>query len=176
MRDVGIIALSIVIALMLVKTGVLAEILTSTRETKLIGTFIAGLFFTSVFTTAPALVTLGEIARANSVALTALVGALGATVGDLIIFRFVRDMASEHLAELLSHQKPSKRVKALLRLRMVRWLTFFAGGLILASPLPDELGIGLLGFSKMGTFWFIPLSLVSNFVGIFLVGLIAKTL
>ena len=50
------------------------------------------------------------------------------------------------------------------------------GGLIIASPFPDELGIGLLGFSKMRTRWFVLLSFTFNFIGIFLIGLVAKTL
>jgi len=176
LQDIAIIALSVAVAIILVKTDILREILTSTREVELLGSFVAGMFFTSVFTTAPSVVALGEIAQANSVVLTAIFGAMGAAVGDLIIFRFVRDRFSEHLMELVQHQGAGKRIKVLLKLRFFRWLTFLVGGLIIASPLPDELGISLLGFSKMRTVWFIPLSLTFNFVGILLIGLIAKTL
>lgn len=179
MQDTAIIVLSIFIAVILVKTKVLTGILISTKELKLLGSFIAGMFFTSVFTTAPAIVTLGEIARTNSVALVAIFGAMGAVVGDLIIFRFIRDKLSEHLLELVKHQgtgRTGKRFKVLLKLKYFRWLTFLMGGLIIASPFPDELGIGLLGFSKMRTRWFIILSFTFNFIGILLIGLVAKTL
>jgi len=176
LHDIFIIVLSIFVAIFLIKTEFLAKIMTSTKELELIGSFVAGMFFTSVFTVAPAVAVLGEIAQANSIILTAIFGAMGAVIGDLVIFRFIRDRFSEHLMELIKHQGTGKRIKALFKLRFFRWLTFFVGGLIIASPLPDELGISLLGFSKMKTLWFIPLSFTFNFIGILLIGLVAKTL
>lgn len=176
LQDIGIIFLSILVAVILVKTKILTSILISTKELELLGSFIAGMFFTSVFTTAPAIATLGEIARANSVLLTAIFGGMGAVVGDLIIFRFVRDKLSGHLIEFVNHQGAGKRIRALFRLRLFRWLTILAGCIIIASPFPDELGISLLGFSKMKTSRFIPLSFTFNTIGIFLIGLIAKAI
>lgn len=176
LQDFVIIVLSILFATVLVQTNILWKLLTSTKELEMIGSFIAGMFFTSIFTTAPAIVALGEIARANSILTTALFGAMGAVVGDLIIFRFIRDRLAEHLMELMKHQKGWKRFKALLRLKYFRWSTFLIGGAIIASPLPDELGISILGFSKFKMSWFIPISLVFNFIGILLIGLIARSL
>jgi len=176
LQDIAIIVLSIIIAVILVKTNILITILISTKELELLGSFIAGIFFTSIFTTAPAIVTLGEIARANSILPTAIFGAIGSVVGDLIIFRFVRDRFSNHIMEIVRYQGAGKRIKLLLKLKIFRRLTFLVGGLIIASPLPDELGISLLGFSKMRTSWFIPLSFIFNFIGILLLGWIAKTL
>ena len=168
--------MSVVVAGVLVKTGVISDFLRYSEKLEFLGSFIAGMFFTSIFTTAPAIVTLGEIARENSILPTALFGAIGAVVGDLIIFRFVRDRLSEHIVELVKHQGSGKRIKALFRLRFFRWFTFLLGGLIIASPFPDELGISLLGFSKMRLLWFIPLSWVANFIGILIISLVAKTL
>ncbi|HCR52095.1 TPA: hypothetical protein DIV48_00415 [Candidatus Kaiserbacteria bacterium] len=176
LHDVLVIALSIGIAAVLVKTDVLVHILTSTQKLELVGSFIAGLFFTSVFTTAPAIVTLGEIARLNSILPMAVFGALGAVCGDVLIFRFVRDKFAEHILELIRHRSVGKKMGVLFRLKLFRWLSFFVGGLIIASPLPDELGIGLFGFSKMKMSWFIPLSFTFNFIGIALIGLIAQAI
>ncbi|MEK7464195.1 MAG: hypothetical protein AAB617_00230 [Patescibacteria group bacterium] len=175
-QDIGIIFISVVVAIILVETEVIVKILRYSGKLELLGSFVAGMFFTTVFTTAPAIVTLGEIARENSIWSTAILGATGAVLGDLIIFRFVRDRLSTHLIELVQHQGLGKRFKALLRLKYFRWFTFLLGGLIIASPLPDELGISLLGFSKMRVLLFIPLSLVFNFIGILFIGLVAKTL
>lgn len=176
LHDVFIIAVSIGIAAVLVKTEILAKVLASAQELEFLGSFIAGLFFTSIFTTAPAIVTLGEIARINSIMYVALFGALGAIIGDLIIFRFIRDKFSEHIFELISHRSTWKRMKVLFRLRLFRWASLFVGGLIIASPLPDEIGISILGFSKIKTLWFIPISFVFNFIGIILIGLIARAI
>lgn len=176
LQDAAIIFISVLVAVILAKTGVLKNILISTNELGLFGGFLSGMFFTSVFTTPPAMVALGEIARIDGIIATAIVGAVGAVIGDLVIFRFIRDRFAEHLLELTGHKSLGKKLKALLKLRHFRWFTFFLGGLIIASPLPDELGIGLLGFSKMKLRWFIPLSFSFNFIGILLIGLIAKTL
>ena len=175
-KDLAIIIFSILVAVFLVKTHVLTNILTSTKELELLGSFIAGMFFTSVFTTAPAIVTLGEIAIANSVIQTAFFGAMGAVVGDLIIFRFVRDRLSEDLMELIKHNHSAKRIKAILRIRLLRWLTFLIGGLIIASPLPDELGLTLLGIARMRTRRFLLLSFAFNSLGILLIALAARSL
>jgi uncharacterized membrane protein len=175
-KDLFLIAISIFVATVLVNTNLLINILTSTKELAVIGSFIAGIFFTSIFTTAPAMATLGEIAQHNSIVVTALLGASGAVLGDLIIFRFIRDRLSAHLLEIIKHEGFTKRMKALLRLKTFRWLTFFLGGLILASPFPDEIAITVFGFIHLKTSWFIPISFVFNFGGILLIGLVARAL
>ena len=67
-------------------------------------------------------------------------------------------------------------MKALFKFKFFRWLTWLIGGLIIASPLPDELGISLLGFSKAKTSLFIVLSFVFNFLGILFIGWVARAL
>ncbi len=176
LQDLAIIFLSIVLAIVLLKTGVLVKLLTSIQGLELFGSFVAGMFFTSVFTTAPAMVTLGEITLTNSILLTVLFGAAGAVVGDLIIFYFIRDRFYEHLLSLAKYKETIEKIKSLFQLRFFRWLTFLVGGLIIASPLPDELGISLLGFSKMKTSRFILFAFTFNFIGILLIGLVAKAL
>ncbi len=173
-QDIAIIVLSVLVAFILVQTDALIKILSRTQELEIIGSFVAGMFFTSIFTTAPAIATLGELAQSGSIWLTALVGALGAVVGDLIIFEFIRDRFGDHLAVLFSHTTYRKRLHTLLRLKYFRWFTFLLGGLVIASPLPDEIGIGILGFSKTKVGWFIPLSFVFNFLGIVIIGFVAR--
>ena len=75
--------------------------------------------------------------------------------------------ASEHLATL-----PSAVQASFLPLDNIS----HAGGLILASPLPDELGVAVLGFSKMRLKYFALLSFVFNFLGIAVIGLVARAL
>lgn len=175
-HDLVIIIFSILLAVVLVQTDALINILDSTRELKYIGSFIAGLFFTSVFTTALAIVTLGEIAQVHTLLGTALFGALGAVLGDFIILQFLRDRFAAHFMGLVPQGGPKRRLKSLFKLRLFRWFTFLLGGMILASPFPDEIGIGLMGMSKMRTSWFIGVSFVFNFIGIYLIGLVARAI
>jgi len=175
-HDIAIITISIVVAIFIVKLELVSTLLGATKDMVFVGSFIAGFFFTSVFTTAPAIVMLGEISQTSSVLSVAFVGAMGAVLGDLVIFRFIRDSFADHVMGLVGHRQAGRKVNVVHHLKFLRWVTFLVGGMIIASPLPDELGIGLLGFSKMQLRWFIPLSFVFNFIGIVLIGVVANAL
>ena len=174
--DVAVIALSVLVAVLLVQTEVLTNLLAFAGQAEIFGAFVAGMFFTSIFTTAPAIAALGEISILQGIFYTALFGAAGSVLGDLIIFRFVRDRFSEHVSEIMTHQSVWRRFHLLFKRRFFRWFTFFVGGFILASPLPDELGIAVLGFSKMRVKYFALLSFAFNFLGILAIGLVARSL
>jgi len=173
LQDTAIVLLSVLVAVLLVRTGVLSSLLVSMGETQVFGAFIAGMFFTSIFTTAPAIAALGEVSLIQGIFSTALFGAAGCVVGDLIILRFFRSRLSEHVAEIVTHRSVWRRFHLLFKRRLFRWITFLVGGLILASPLPEELGIAILGFSKMRVRYFALLSFVFNFFGIVIIGLVA---
>ena len=172
--DVAVIVLSVLVAVLLVRTEVLANLLASAGGMEGFGAFIAGMFFTSIFTTAPAIAAVGEVSIIHGIFYTALFGAIGSLLGDLIIFRFVRDRFSEHVSEIMTHQSVWRRFHLLFKRRFFRWFTFLVGGFILASPLPDELGIAVLGFSKMRVKYFALLSFAFNFLGILAIGLVAR--
>ena len=174
-RDLALVILSVFIAIILAKTGALKDLITSTQEVRFIGSFISGILFVSVFTAAPATVALGEIAQSNSVITVAIIGGLGALIGDLIIFRFVKDRVSQHFSYLIKVSK-SERFFSIFKLRLFRWIIPFVGALIMASPLPDEIGVAMLGLSKMKNSYFILLSFLLNSAGILIIGLIAKAL
>ena len=174
-RDLALVILSVFIAIILAKTGALKDLITSTQEVRFIGSFISGILFVSVFTAAPATVALGEIAQSNSVITVAIIGGLGALIGDLIIFRFVKDRVSQHFSYLIKVSK-SERFFSIFKLRLFRWIIPFVGVLLIASPLPDEIGVAMLGLSKMKNSYFILLSFLLNSAGILIIGLIAKAL
>jgi len=174
-RDLALVILSVFIAIILAKTGALKDLITSTQEVRFIGSFISGILFVSVFTAAPATVALGEIAQSNSVITVAIIGGLGALIGDLIIFRFIKDRVSQHFSYLIKVSK-SERFFSIFKLRLFRWIIPFVGVLLIASPLPDEIGVAMLGLSKMKNSYFILLSFLLNSAGILIIGLIAKAL
>lgn len=174
LQDSLIIIFSILVAIILIKTHVLISLLQSTQNYELFGSFFAGLFFTSIFTTAPSIIALAEISQIQPIFYVAFFGALGALAGDLIIFQFVRDRLSEHLLGLMKHKIDGAKVTLKHHLKFLKWISFFIGGLIIASPLPDEIGIGLLGLSKMNMKWFIPVAFLGNFFGILMIALFAN--
>lgn len=171
-KDLSIIVLSVIIAIILVKTGILEDLFINIQGWKFIGSLVAGVFFVSVFTVAPAAVILVEIAKTNSILEVAVFGGMGAVIGDLLIFRFIKDSLTEDITYLIKATRQKRFVK-IFQLRLFRWIIPFMGALIIVSPLPDEIGLAMMGFSKMKTLFFILISFLLNFIGILIIGLIA---
>lgn len=178
--DGGIIVASAVVAVILVATHLVDLVLAKTQVSYLIGSFIAGIFFTSVFTSLPATVALGEIAQINGVLGVAFFGAVGSLLGDLFIFRFVRDNIRRDLDFIIDALQREERWlkihRKLSELRTLEWLIPLLGALIIASPLPDELGLLLLGLSRVKTGYVAGLTFMLNFLGIIGIGLIARSI
>lgn len=178
LRDLSIVGLSVIVAVILAKSAALEEFFTTASEWRAISALVAGALWVSVFTAAPATVALAELAQANSLFLVALFGGLGALFGDWLIFRFIKYNLAEgfiHLFHLIKKPEHEKWLAFLPR-KYLRWLAPVLGIVIIASPLPDELGLLLMGLSKIKTSVFIPLSFALNFLGILAVGTVARSL
>jgi len=166
---------SIIAAWAIVRFGFVESLLSYTGDGVLLAGFIAGMFFTSVMTTAPAIAVLGVLSfHINPLAL-AIAGGLGAVCGDYLIFAFVRDRLGDDFAYLIKRTGTPRFFKIFHR-KSFRWVLPFAGGLIIASPLPDELGLAMLGLARMRTSRFIALSFVFNSIGILIIALVARSL
>lgn len=166
-RDLIMIAIGIAVAILLSRLGFIDYTVSLFDDYYAISSFIAGIFFTSAFTLAPSSITLVHIAQSSPIPGVVVWGGLGAMCGDLILFLFIKDRFAEDLKSLI---KPS-RVKYFLKslhFGFMRWLFPVIGALIIASPLPDEFGITLLGMSKVKTLVLMPIAFVMNMLGIYL--------
>lgn len=133
-----------------------------------IGAFLGGMLFVSTFTiTTGALILLVLAERLSPVEIGLVAGA-GAVLGDLLIFRFVKDNLAKELGEIYN-SFGGRHLTAVFSTKYFSWLFPVFGAIVIASPLPDELGVSLMGISKMKTYKFILLSFILNAVGIFLV-------
>ena len=140
----------------------------------LVGAFFAGVMYVYGFTAAYGTAIFLILAKGNDLVLTGLVAGAGALLGDLLIFKFLRHSFSDELL-LLSKEKLFAELGQKLPVGAKKFFLPAIGGLIIASPLPDELGVSLLGFSKMKMPLFLILSLVFNFIGIYLIGLVVRS-
>ncbi len=174
-RNLAILAISVALAALLAKAGVFEEIIRASQGVALLGAFIAGLFFTSVVTVAPATVALGALGGAFNPFVIAAIGALGSVLGDLVLFRFVRDHVSEDFVALFRRTRVTRLAHA-LHLEAFRFFTPFIGFLVIASPLPDELGIAMMGISHLKTRTFALLSYAANFLGILIIASLGRAL
>lgn len=175
-RDMFIIIVSVFFAIGIVRFGVIQDIVSSIDELKIIGSFIAGFFFTSAFTIAPAAIALSEISQTTSPLLVAFWGALGSLVGDLVIFLFIRDHFADDIMEALHTFKNEKKIIHFFKRGFFRWLSPLLAALIIASPLPDEFAIALMGISKVRMSLFIPICFIMSFLGILVIALISGAL
>lgn len=166
-RDVVIVALTILVAIYLYRSGVLQAFLSMLGSLGIIRIFIAGILFTSVFTTPLAISALIALGGVYDPLLVAAIGGLGALLGDLVIFRFFRDSIKDDIDFVLSHTG-LKKTKHAFRMKAMRWFLSSVGALIIASPFPDEIGLALMGVSNMETKIFVPVSYVFNALGIFI--------
>lgn len=170
--DLAVLAGGILVAILLVRAGTFAHLLTLTQGFQMLGAFIAGIFFTSTFTVALSAIAFVEIGSTANIFLVALIGALGGVFGDMLLFLFIRDTLTEDLKTVIKASS-YKRLLAYFHGGFLKWIASILGALVIASPLPDELGLTILGISKTRSVYMIPLSFTMNFFGIW--ALIALT-
>jgi hypothetical protein len=167
-RDTLIVVVSVAFAILIVQIGAFDHIVSDNHQFQALASFITGLFFTSVFTIAPASVAIAKLSQVVPTPLLALWAGLGAMIGDLILFLFIRDSLADDILELVKGPEYRKIIH-IFRLRMFRWLIPLVGALLIISPLPDELGLAMMGFSKVRTIYMIPITFILNFVGVLLI-------
>ena len=140
------------------------------------GTFLAGMFFTSGFTAAPATAIMLILAQEQDILFTGFIAGFGALIGDLIIFTFIRYSLADEI-EKLSKEKSMNYLKNKNPNALKKYFVLALAGFIIASPLPDEIGVALLAGSKqISTKFFSVLSYILNTAGIFVILLIGSAI
>ncbi len=129
-----------------------------------LGAFAAGMFSVSAFTVVPATYVLVQFTDLT-LPLVALCAATGSVAGDMLLFRFFRDGVYGELRPIVQKIGGRKLIKT-LRHPKLSWLAIGMGALIIASPLPDEIGVGLMGLSRISSWRFAAFSFALNVVGI----------
>jgi len=167
MEDILMIALGMFLAVILSKFGFIDGAINIFKDHYQIPSFIAGIFFTSFFTLGPSSVALVHIAESAPVSGVVVWGSIGAMCGDLILFFFVKDRFVEDLKHAIK-PKYFKTFMKSMHFGFMKWISPIIGALIIASPLPDEFGITLLGMSKIRLSVLIPVALAMNMLGIYI--------
>ncbi|MDP3962410.1 MAG: hypothetical protein Q8Q03_00880 [bacterium] len=165
--DVIIIAVGIAVALMLSRMGAIDYMINAFRDYSILATFIAGLFFTSAFTLAPAGIALVNIAERAPIHSVAVWGALGALCGDLILLYFIHDRFSRDVKKAFK-ASTIKKIASSFHFGFMKWLSPLLGALLIPSPLPDEFAMALLGASRLRISFLLPIIFTMNVVGIYL--------
>lgn len=167
--------ISILSAIILAQNQTFRDWLLHLGSLEYIGALLAGMLFVSSFTVAISTVVIAIMVQNISPIALGLIGGVGAVMGDYLIFRLVRSHLQQELTLLFGKENTSY-VKTFLRSKYIAWMLPIIGVFIIASPLPDELGISLLGLTKMSEGKFILISYLSNAFGILAIASLAKVL
>lgn len=166
-KGITLIFLSIILTIFLSKYNFLNEGLFNLRHTPFLGSFIAGILYVSASTAALGILMLSDLAKTLSPIEIAIVAGLGGAVADFTLFRFFRgDLISEITP--IYNKLGGKHLTRLMYHKYFRWSLPIVGAIIIASPFPDELGISLMGLSRIKNYQFILLSLILDITGVFL--------
>ncbi len=142
-----------------------------------LGIFIAGILYSSMFTVAFSLLAFAGYAETMHPAVIAVIGGAGSVIGDATLFSFVRDELGTTLAHWVRHFRWKNLLRRLLgRPHVRRSFLIAAGCLVVASPLPDEVGILLLSSTRLSLRTFAALALPLNGIAIFLIASIDAVL
>lgn len=165
---IAIILFSIFVTIYIINSTQFKESLNQTKNLAYFGAFTSGIFFTSTFTVAPATVILFILGKKHNFILISIFGALGAMVGDNLLLKFIKSELEKNMYAFIIPKK-TRSIKKILHTRSFYWFLATIGILIIASPLPDELGISILSLIHFKTKNLLAISFLVNFLGILLI-------
>lgn len=172
---------SIILAWLFVETGAVFVLVNIFSPVPGLAAFLAGIGFSSLFTAAPATVALGTISNTFGVWPTAFFGGAGALLGDLVLLKAMTTVAKSVRRPVGKMVKPPQFIK-LHRLRQIlshgpfKVILWATGAIIIASPLPDELGLAIMGASRIPFWLLVCISFVFNTLGIAAIGLVSSVI
>lgn len=141
-----------------------------------LGAFLAGLLFSYGFTTMPAIAIFLVLSQSLNPFIAALIGGFGALLSDSLIFLFIRTSFNDEIKKI-EHEKIIRYIKSKIPSRLKRILLPIIAGLIIASPLPDEIGVSMLAaYRSISPKIFTLISYVMNSLGILAVLLVGRNL
>lgn len=136
------------------------------------GVFIAGIFYAYGFTAAPATAVLLSISGHNDIVFAALIGGLGALIGDLMIFLFIRYSFGDEIKRL-SRTRLFRAVKDEEKKIFGSFRKHIAAafaGFFIASPLPTEIGVAMLAsLSRISVANFAVIAYMLHMLGILVI-------
>lgn len=167
-HEAWLVVFGLALSYILLRTDIVARLALFTTDSVSLVSFGVGIFFTSILTTTPAIVVFAELGAYVEPWRLALIGGVGAVCGDLVIFRFIQSPLAQYIVRSASNPR-MRRMGSLIARGPLWWVVPMLGALIIASPIPDELGLIMMGLSNMRLFTFIPLAYVMNALGIFII-------
>lgn len=164
-KNILLIILSLILTIYLSSNPNFKHLLNYISNFGIVGAFLAGMLFASTFTVGIAGLLLINLAQNLNPFLLILSAALGGVTTDYVIFKFIRHNVSQKTSDIFDKVNHHSHFYKLLHTPYFSWTLSILGLIVLASPLPDELGVSLLGLSKTTLSRFLGISYLSHTVG-----------
>ena len=165
-KGLTLVFISILLTIFLSRYNLLNEDLFKLKDTPFLGSFIAGILYVSASTAVLGIFVLLDLAKTISPIEIAIIAGLGAVVADFVLFLFFKGYLISEITPIYN-KLGGRHLTRLMYHKYFRWSLPIVGAIIIASPIPDELGISLMGLTKIKNYQFITLSLILNITGIF---------
>lgn len=131
-----------------------------------VGALIAGFLCASSFTIAIGALILFEFSKTLNLIELCIIAGIGCMMGDLIILKLFRNGLENEVYSIYEAVDHKHQIVKLFHTKYFSWTLPVIGALIIMSPFPDEIGVSILGLTKMSSKQFILLSFVLDTVGI----------
>lgn len=138
--------LAIILAYIVFTNSKTLNFISQLDNLKYLGSFIAGIFFAFGFT-APFSTGFFIVSNPDNIFLAAFIAAIGAVLADLTIFAIIKVSFMKEFLRL-EHTAPVKEFRILIKHEFSHkirvYLLYIFAGILIATPLPDEIGIIML--------------------------------
>lgn len=167
-----LLGIMILIAYFIFRNPIISSYLSRLGSLGYLGIFIGGILFAFGFT-APFSVGLFILINPSNIWIAAIIGGLGALISDLLIFKFIK-LSFKDEFKRLKNTKTMKSIGLLIQNSLGEkikvYLLYSLAGLIIASPLPDEIGVIMLaGMTKINFKVLVIISFILNTLGILVI-------
>jgi uncharacterized membrane protein YdjX (TVP38/TMEM64 family) len=140
------------------------------------GTFLAGLLYPYALTSAAGTGILLILAKEQNLLLAGVIAGIGALISDIILFLFVKHGFGDEVQKLSKETVVRTIIRRIPDSVRVYLLAIFAG-LLIASPLPTEIGIMLMtSIKNMSVKKFVIIVYILHASAIFIILLIGNTI
>jgi hypothetical protein len=173
-KNTALLILSVSAFFLLADTPFIKNVINFIGNFGYLGAFFAGALFVSIFTVAPASVVLFFLADSLNPLGIAIAAGAGGMVSDYFVFKYLKDRVFDEIEPVFMNHG-GRPLHKLFRTPHFAWIVPILGALVIMSPIPDEVGLGLMGVSKIKTWKLLGLLYLLNAIGIFLVIITARS-
>ncbi len=175
----SIFLLSVLTAFILYWVGFFAWLVGILGRFDYLGALFAGMCYGFSFTSVLASFFFIASGARYSPYVLAVLGGLGAMMVDLVLYKLVRDHLFTELRDLARAFVPAiahERWALLTGHYLFAWGLILLGVALIASPLPDEIGLAFFGAAKVQVRNVMIITFILNTLGIFTLGLLGRVL